>query len=90
LLFSFFVRFGNIRIFELLQTFFSTVAATLASAILAGSVVSPVWALRDVVSNQPDIPDVVVAGRTVLSTSGRTDIKNAPDAFTMDINGNKV
>ena len=60
-----------------------------AILLLAGSP-DPSLALRDVIANQPAIPDSVEPGKTTLSGSGGpTDIL-VKDDFKLDFGSNKV
>ena len=64
-------------------------ASALAAALLLSA--PDAWGLRDVVSNQPVIPDQIVPGKTTLQGSGGpTDIL-PKDGFVMDMSrGSKV
>jgi len=66
----------------------SVFAVAFAAAALVFDPTSSM-ALRDVVANQPDIPDKIVPGKTTLKTDGPTDIIGGQDVFSLDFAGKK-
>ena len=66
------------------------VASAFAAALLLSAGAPSAWALRDVLSNQPFIPDTIVPGKTLLQSSGGPSEIQSGGAFVMDYGGAKV
>jgi hypothetical protein len=67
--------------------FFRAAASSLAAALLLSAGAPSAWALRDVISNQPAIPDTIVPGKTSLQGSGAPSEIQSGGAFVMDFGG---
>jgi len=66
---------------------FRAAASSLAAALLLSAGAPSAWALRDVISNQPSIPDTVVPGKTSLQGNGAPSEIQSGGAFLMDFGG---